>query len=139
MFSKRVVISMLVIGCFVQYITCPPPTNKNRTPVQSLNRSGSQPREVQPAKKDAKDKVIARTSSNPARRLARPQLVSINSNTGGLDEEIEEEKPTSSFRRMLRKLNNFRKRFCPIGLAIRKLRETKSFKILSKIKPTDDN
>ncbi|KAF0767982.1 hypothetical protein FWK35_00012193, partial [Aphis craccivora] len=42
MISKNIVLSMIVVGCLVQFITCPPPAG-NKTPNKPLQIGTSKP------------------------------------------------------------------------------------------------
>uniref|UniRef100_A0A2S2PJF7 Uncharacterized protein n=1 Tax=Schizaphis graminum TaxID=13262 RepID=A0A2S2PJF7_SCHGA len=154
MFSKRMVISMIVIGCLVQFMACIP----ERTQSQSSDRSRKPIRNTpSPATKPSTNRPIGtskprglQTPTNggstgkiPTRKLSRTPTELKKSEADNENDKPQEEQPISGFRKALIKLSGIRKYLCPFKLARKvygkgKLFGSRMLKSVN-IKSTNDN
>ncbi|XP_060879008.1 uncharacterized protein LOC132951241 [Metopolophium dirhodum] len=161
MYSKRIVISIIVIGCLAHFITCPNTVDDkkqnskspSKTPVKaalqqgkpSTSRAPVRPRGLSP-NNNADSKINGKAKSPtkpaagkpmkpPAADKKKEPAENTADNPDGDGEEPAEEIRPSRLRRFFRRINNFRKKTCPFRFVGRLVK-----KGLGSIlpKPTDD-
>ncbi|XP_001949703.2 uncharacterized protein LOC100161530 [Acyrthosiphon pisum] len=137
MYSKRIVISIIVIGCLAHFITCPSTVdNKKQKPkISSKDSAKTDPqgkysnspaptrsRSVSPNNNvDSKGNGNAKSPTNPAAKKPmkppapdkkKEPAENTAENPDG-DEQLAEEKPAGRIKKVFRRINNFRKKICP--------------------------
>ncbi|XP_026806474.1 uncharacterized protein LOC113549396 [Rhopalosiphum maidis] len=141
MFSKRMVISMIVVGCLVQFMTCTPEKIQSQSPNSPPRRlagskpspsttkpsagrpnSLSKPRAVlTPNNVGPKGNTPTRNQQPLSRRPTGPKKPeAVNKNVNNIPENEEsDEQPVSGFRKFFGKLKGIRKYVCPFKIARR--------------------
>ncbi|KAL4097733.1 hypothetical protein QTP88_022456 [Uroleucon formosanum] len=142
MYSKRIVISVIVIGCLVHFITCtsipngkkPNSNNQIKSPrkaatqnsnnsegKQSTNYAASKPRALlSNDNANSRGNDNAKKPVNPAGNSMKPtaadkkkEIAEYPADNPEDNEELAKEKPIGRVRRTIRRLNNIRKKYCP--------------------------
>ncbi|XP_022167199.1 uncharacterized protein LOC111031522 [Myzus persicae] len=157
MLSKRIVISIIVIGCLVQFITTNNDgTKRNRAqsdsqqgphqsgkPVKPEGPSGSKPNlrkmEEEKKKQNLAAAAAAAKKAEDDKKKIPTETKPDNPVNSDEDEDPVKEKPVGHFRKMFsvfKRLNKFRKKICPFRFVGRLLKKNKMGS--NKLKPTDD-
>ncbi|CAH1724098.1 uncharacterized protein LOC114131366 isoform X2 [Aphis gossypii] len=155
MISKHIVLSMIVIGCLVQFITCPsstgndtpnrqnsartfpsnnnlqrnPPLGSKKLEARPTMKTGAQPRGLQNEnpKNNGPLKDPKPLAKKPTGSKNLEASTNKNKNNGGIpeNEDLDEQNPPGRIRRTISLLNGFRKKFNPFRLLFKAAKKTK--------------